>query len=108
MRNLFFDMKIMFQKHSSCDGGVKTTEGDFESSKADFRKFDVTKIAVKKTCNGSGRRGSVCGNDLIGGREIGTGDLVFLGMIGFGRGRSDYDGMGTFGRHIGNRGKRAT
>jgi hypothetical protein len=108
MRNLFFDMKIVFQKHSSCDGGVKTTEGDFESPKADFWKFDVTKIAVKKTSNGGGRWGSVSGNDLIGRRKIGTGDLVFVGKNRFGGGRSDYDGMGTFGRHIGNRGKRTT
>ena len=67
MRNLFFDMKIVFQKDSGCDGGVKTAEVDFESSKADFLKLDVTKIAIKKTCNGSGRGGGVCGNDLIGG-----------------------------------------
>jgi hypothetical protein len=40
--------------------------------------------------------------------KIGTGDMVFFGMIGFGRGRSDYDGMGTFGRHIGYPEKRRT
>ena len=100
MRNLFFDMKIVFQKDSCCDGGVEASEGNFESSKADFRKLDVTKFTVKKTCNGSGGRGSVCGDDLIGGREIGTGDLVFLR-------RSNDNGMGTFGRHIDNTIKRS-
>ena len=43
---------------------------------------------------------------MIGGGEIGTGDMVFVGMIGFGRGRSDDDGVGTFGRHIDNTIKR--
>src|SRR5271169_150850 len=99
MMNLFFDMEIMFQKHSCCDGGVESPEGNFESSKADFRKLDVTKFAVKKTCNGGGGRGSVCSNDLISGMEIGRSDLVFLGMIAFSWRRSDYDGMSTFGRH---------
>jgi hypothetical protein len=103
MRNLFFDMEIMFQKHSRRDGGVEPPEGDFKSSKADFRKLNVTKIAIKKACDGRRGRGSVCSDDFIGGREIGTGDLVFLGMIGFCGGRRDYDGsMGTFGWHIGN------
>jgi hypothetical protein len=102
MNNLFFDVKIMFQKHSRCDGGVKPSKSDFKSSNADFGKVDVTNVAVEKTCNGGGGRGSVCGHDLISGREIGTGDLVFLRKIVFCRGRSDYDGMGTFGWHIGN------
>jgi hypothetical protein len=75
-------MEIMFQKDSCRDGGVEPSEGNFESSKADFRKFDLTKFTVKKTCNGSGGRGSVCGDDVISGGEIGTGDLVFLGRIG--------------------------
>jgi hypothetical protein len=48
MRNFFFNMEIMFQKHSCCDGGVKISEDDFESSKMDLEKFDVMKIAVKK------------------------------------------------------------
>jgi hypothetical protein len=63
------------------------------------------KIAVKKMSNGSGKGGSVCGNNLISGREIGTGDMVFVRILGFGRGRSDYDSMGTLSRHIGYTGK---
>jgi hypothetical protein len=44
---------------------------------------------------------------MIGGREIGTGDLVFLRRIGFCRCRSDYNSMvTTFGRHIDNTIKR--
>src|SRR5436190_19810256 len=65
-------MKIMFENHSCCDGGVKTSKSNSKTTFPHFGEFQLAKWAIKEASDADRWRRSVVCKDLSGSGEVGV------------------------------------